>query len=69
MFDEDNYYTVEPKNQVEWTNLIGRDTVLSLVEISVSLSTPALLCLKESAQGSQSLLLEAFLAFRCVFMA
>ena len=37
VFDEDNYYTVEPKNQVEWTNLIGRDTVLSLVEILVLL--------------------------------
>ena len=31
--------------------------------------TPGLLCHKDTAQGTQSPLLGAFLAFRCVFMA
>ena len=45
------------------------DTVLSLVEIMVLLRQFSyVLCHKDTAQGTQSLLLWAILASRCVFM-
>ena len=54
------------QQQAGWVTLIGRG--LSLVNWLVLL-TSALLCHKDTAQGTQSPLLGAFLAFRWFFIA
>ena len=54
----------------EWSTLIGRDPLryCALIGWIIMLLMPALLCHKDTAQGTQSPLLGAFLAFHCVFM-
>ena len=51
----------------EWSTLIGRGP--SRYCVLIGAATPALLCHKDTAQGTQSPLLGPFLAFRCVYMA
>ena len=53
--------------QVEWTPLIGPDP--SEYYALIGVATPTLLSHKDTAQGTQSLLLWAFVVFLCVFMA
>ena len=67
--------TVNISSQVppssEWSNPIGPDPsrYCALIGWNHCVATPALLCHKDTAQGTQSPLLRAFLAFHCVFMA
>ena len=48
--------------------LIGRELHTEQMKYFYSDAAPALLCDKDTAQGTQSPLLVAYLAFRCVFM-
>ena len=61
------YLTFE---QAEWSILVGPDPAgyCALICWSWVVTTPALLCHRDTAQGTQSHLPGAFLAFRCVFM-
>ena len=58
-------------HRLEWSTLIAREQsrYCALIGWDHSVPTQALLCHKDTAQGTQIPLLRAFLAFYCVFMA